>query len=260
MRVMLNAFPGGKTKALTMSYDDGPIHDKRLAGIFDANGIKGTFHINSGRIPFSAEEFREIYKNHEVSSHTVTHPFLELIPREEALNEMIEDRRALEKLAGYPVRGMSYPYGTYNNDVIALARAAGMEYSRTTVSTRSFNLPSDYLMWHPTCHHDGGAMELLDSFLKLNRASLNCFYVWGHSFEFANKNNWELIESFCDKAGNHDDIWYATNIEIVDYAKALKELRFSVDRKFVYNPTALDLWINVDNGSVKIESGKTVAL
>ena len=41
-------YPQGKMKALTMSYDDGTIHDRRLVEIFNAHGIKGTFHLNSG--------------------------------------------------------------------------------------------------------------------------------------------------------------------------------------------------------------------
>ena len=35
-------FPGGKAKALTMSYDDGKLQDKRLIGIFNKYGIKAT--------------------------------------------------------------------------------------------------------------------------------------------------------------------------------------------------------------------------
>lgn len=33
-------FPGGKAKALTMSYDDGKIQDERLVSIFNKYGIK----------------------------------------------------------------------------------------------------------------------------------------------------------------------------------------------------------------------------
>ena len=47
MRIRFQYYPGGKTKALTMSYDDGRIHDLRLLDIFNKYGIKGTFHLNS---------------------------------------------------------------------------------------------------------------------------------------------------------------------------------------------------------------------
>ena len=42
-------FPGGKAKALTMSYDDGKVQDRRLIDIFNKYGIKGTFNLNYGQ-------------------------------------------------------------------------------------------------------------------------------------------------------------------------------------------------------------------
>ena len=47
MKILADLYPGGKRAALTMSYDDGTIHDKRLVEIFNQNHIKGTFHLNS---------------------------------------------------------------------------------------------------------------------------------------------------------------------------------------------------------------------
>jgi hypothetical protein len=85
-------------------------------------------------------------------------------------------------------------------------------------------------------------------------------YVWGHSNEFDKDNNWALIESFCEIMSGKDDIWYATNIEIVDYMNALKQLRFSANLSMVYNPTALDLVISKDEKAVYIPAGKQISL
>ena len=41
-------FPGGKTKAVTFSYDDGIVSDKKLVKILNEYGMKGTFNVNSG--------------------------------------------------------------------------------------------------------------------------------------------------------------------------------------------------------------------
>jgi len=41
-------YPGGRFKALTMSYDDGRPQDRRLVELFNKYGIRGTFHLNSG--------------------------------------------------------------------------------------------------------------------------------------------------------------------------------------------------------------------
>ncbi|MEJ0000406.1 MAG: hypothetical protein WDO13_15365 [Verrucomicrobiota bacterium] len=65
--------------------------------------------------------------------------------------------------------------------------------------------------------------------LGLWRSQLRLLYVWGHSYEFDRDKNWELIEQFGAKVGGRDDIWYATNIEIVDYCEALRRVEFSAD-------------------------------
>ena len=41
-------YPGGLAKAITFSYDDGQVYDRRLIEIFNQAGFKGTFHLNSG--------------------------------------------------------------------------------------------------------------------------------------------------------------------------------------------------------------------
>ncbi|MCX7658361.1 MAG: polysaccharide deacetylase, partial [Oscillospiraceae bacterium] len=40
MDIKFDLFPEGKTKALTMSYDDGPVFDRRLVEIFNKYGIR----------------------------------------------------------------------------------------------------------------------------------------------------------------------------------------------------------------------------
>ena len=108
MRIRFNCYKDGKHKAMTMSYDDGQIHDLRLLDIFNQNGIKGTFHLNSGKLDDEAGKFLTSsdvatkFEGHEISVHSLTHPFLERISDEEVVNEILEDRKNLEALCGYP--------------------------------------------------------------------------------------------------------------------------------------------------------------
>ena len=51
-----------------------------------------------------------------------------------------------------------------------------------------------------------------------------------------------MIEEFAAFTGGHDDIWYATNIQIYDYVQAWQRLEFSVDGRQVHNPTATELY------------------
>ena len=41
-------FPGGKSKAFTLSYDDGVVQDRRLAALFRQYGLKCSFNLGSG--------------------------------------------------------------------------------------------------------------------------------------------------------------------------------------------------------------------
>lgn len=255
-------FPGGKHKALTMSYDDGKKEDRRLVDIFNRNGIKGTFHINSGikdnvRIPF--EEYRDLYAGHEIACHTLTHPTIGRCPMEEVVHEVLEDRKRLEKLTGAPVRGLSYPNGSYSEEIKRLLPSLGIRYSRIVGDSHDFALPTDYYEWKATCHHNHNLLEDGKRFVELNKKQyLYLMYVWGHSYEFTRDDNWEVMEQFCEMAGGRDDIWYATNIEFVDYMDMMQGLRFGADNTFVYNPYAACVYLSVNDKIVEVRGGELV--
>jgi hypothetical protein len=274
-------FPGGKLKALTLSYDDGVKQDQRLIDILNTHGIKATFNINSGLFAdtpgdrgnrMTRQEALETYANtpHEVAIHALTHPPLDKLPIPAMVMEVMEDRKNLEAMFGTIIRGMAYPQGTYNDAVVEALKSTGVVYSRTCISTHDFRLPTDWLRLTATCHHkDDRLFELADQFLtetpldlRINREPW-LFYLWGHSYEFdhnSERNNWNRIEQFAEKMGGHEDIWYATNIEIYDYVMALRALEFSADRSMVYNPTATDVWVRYNHESIKIPAGKLIRL
>lgn len=262
---ILLCYPEGKFKALTMSYDDGRNADKRLVSIFNKHGIKGTFHINAGLLGtndrLTAEEAVRLYEGHEVSAHTLTHPTIARCPKEQLVHEIMEDRKRLESLVGYTVRGMSYPNGSYNTRIKEMLPHLGIEYSRVVPTTGHFGLPDDWLEWKGTCHHKQNLMQHAEAFAELfKKQYLYLMYVWGHSYEFDNDNNWDVIERFCDYIGGRDDIWYATNIEIVDYFKAYEQLKFSASLDFVFNPTARTVWLSVGGDIVEVKGGAQVKL
>lgn len=253
-------FPGGRHKVLTMSYDDGRLEDRKLVTIFNRYGIKGTFHLNSGLLEdenrIQPEEWKELYQGHEVSCHTALHPTIARCPLPQVALQVLEDRRALERAVGYPVRGMSYPNGSYSKEIMDLLPSLGIEYSRVVGSTDDFSMPSDFLEWKATCHHNHNLLENGKKFINLTKTQyLYMMYVWGHSYEFPRDNNWEMMETFCEMAGGKDDIWYATNIEIVDYMRAAASLQFTVDGDRVYNPSSLPLWISVNETKMEIGGG-----
>lgn len=273
--IFKNCFPGGLHKAVTLSFDDGIRQDLRLMEVFRRYGMKATFNLNSGLSGkehdweyrgihvsrLSPDEIRENYGGFEIAVHTVHHPDLTTLSLEEIIREVFDDREALEGIAGYPVRGMAYPYGTYNENLIRVLHSLGICYSRTVKSTHGYEFPQNYLAWHPTCHYmEKEVPELIDRFLDLDNDRLSLFYLWGHSYELDGNDNWDLIEAFCRKFGEAEDIWRASNMEIYLYMQALDRLVVSCDQKMLFNPSALDLWVTADGETVKVEGGKTVHL
>lgn len=253
-------FPGGKHKALTMSYDDGKEEDRRLIDIFNRYGIKGTFHVNSGikddvRIP--VEEYRDLYQGHEIACHTLTHPTIARCPLTEVVDEVLEDRKKLEALMGVPIRGLSYPNGSYSEEIKRILPALGIKYSRIVGDSHGFALPDDLYEWLPTCHHNHDLLKDGKDFVELNKKQyLYLMYVWGHSYEFARDDNWNVIEEFCEMVGGREDTWYATNIEYVDYMEMAKGLQFAADNSFVYNPYVMSVWLSVNGEIREIKGGE----
>jgi hypothetical protein len=131
------------------------------------------------------------------------------------------------------------------------------------VSTGNFALPTDFLRWHPTCHHnDNRLMSLAKSFVEAPKQQKKAmlFYLWGHSYEFDGLNNWNVIEEFAQYIGGKDHIWYATNIEMIDYINAYRSLRFSADGTRVYNPTLIEVWFAEKGKLFSVAPGQTITI
>lgn len=271
-------YPGGRAKCLTLSYDDCVQQDMRLCALMRQYGIAGTFNVNSG-VYVSEDHVFEAGRVHrrmtkgqssetfgssplfEVATHGYTHPYLDKLPAAQTTFEVLADRRAIEAQFGTICRGHAYPYGTYDQQVMNCLRACGIVYARTIRDTGAFTLPEDFLQWHPTCHHDDPKLtELTDQFLAPVKKDSRLFYLWGHSFEFEENNNWQVIEDFFKKVAGQEDVWYATNIQIYDYVQAYRQLIWSADCGSVYNPTATDLWLQAGKVTLCVPAGKRVTL
>jgi peptidoglycan/xylan/chitin deacetylase (PgdA/CDA1 family) len=260
-------FPGGKSKALTMSYDDGRLQDERLLHIFNQYGIKGTFNLNYGLMDqpqrISKDKIRELYQGHEIATHTMTHPTIARCPLSQVAVEILEDRKGLEAITGSIVRGHAYPNGSYSPEIEELFSLLGIAYGRTVETKDDFALPENLMEWKATCHHnDPTLLKKAQWFLDFQKKQyLKLFYVWGHSYEFDNDQNWEVIEQFCAMMGGREDIWYATNGEIAEFIEVKNRLQFSASGEMVYNPSAASAWLAIDQDRiVEVKGGELVKL
>jgi peptidoglycan/xylan/chitin deacetylase (PgdA/CDA1 family) len=273
-------FPEGKSKAIILSFDDGTISDRRLVQLMNEYALKGTFHLNSNKLDtkgyLTKEEIKSLFLGHEVSVHSANHPGLSGMSKIDIINEVIEDRKELEKLTGNIIRGMAYPFGSYDNLVVETISDLAIEYARTVADTYNFSIPKNFLMWHPSIHQFGKA------FFKPNdeandKKELNSFYslvydflkadsialldVWGHSWENnGDGNRWVEMEKFFKLISRNNDIFYTTQIYLVDYINAYKNLKFSVDKTMIENHSAIDVYIKLESKSYKIPAGSIIKI
>lgn len=278
MDEMYLRFPEGRKKAFTISYDDNVTQDERLIQLMEQYGIKGTFNIipnwfaredavfpeGETYINVTEKKALEIYDNEliEVANHGFNHTKMSTLPAVMLMDDIVKCRQKLEKMYHRIVTGFAYPYGWYNGELMKVLEGAGIAYARTVCSTYQFSLPENWLELNPTCHHaDEHLSGLTERFLNDEvRENPYMFYVWGHTFEFDQQDNWEIIETLFSKVSGKKEIWYATNGEICDYHNAYKKLVFSADGSRIYNPSATELWAEIDRKTIALPAGKVTCL
>ncbi|WP_394792996.1 polysaccharide deacetylase family protein [Armatimonas sp.] len=65
-------------------------------------------------------------------THTATHPKLDQLPSDTAREEIVRGKQQLEEKLQRPVHHFCYPYGHFNDSVVALVREAGFVTATTT--------------------------------------------------------------------------------------------------------------------------------
>jgi len=267
-------WPQGLRMALTSDWDDGTEYDRRLVAILNRFGLKGSFNLCSGKFGqdsqqsgwktyIIAEEVAGLYQGHEVCSHTVNHFRTWSLPVDQLRWEILEDRRRLEAVAGYPVRGFVMPFGwkTGYDWCKEFVRNCGFKYLRHTESMPQFDLPGDFLDWKPTCHCGDDLKKHWATFLDRNKDQPGqLFNVFGHSYEFEDDLGWDSIEAFAVLAGGTPGVWHATKGEIYDYVSAWRCLDWSMDGTLVRNPSAAPVWFLHSAQVFKVEGGQLLHL
>ena len=261
------AFPGGRYKALVMSYDDGNVQDEQLIGLFEQYGIRGTFHLNSGlmsqvdKIP--ASEVAAVYAGHEVSAHSATHPYLDSLDAAALEQEIRGDQQALEALVGYPVRGLSYPFGSYSDTLLSLLPGWGFSYGRVVPSTGDFRLPNDLLLWRGSCHHTD-ALGLGNALVAHNASDLALLFVWGHSWELGRRSGLTTAgatwKRFVRRWAIAATLGMRRQPRLPTYVLAMRSAEFSLLGDWVRNSSGQSLWVEKDGQPVEVLAGETLAL
>ena len=264
-------YPGFKTRAVTLSYDDGAGSDRKMVEILNRYGMKCTFNLNPCSMKQDANyvqphELAELYSGHEIAAHGFTHPHLHDLDLGGVAYQIVKCREALEAASGRLVQGFAYPFGLVETKgLVECIENCGIRYARTADATEKFKLPIDFMRWAPTCHHASPRLPaLIDAFLTPDDASRAwrvrplLMFIWGHSYEF--KDKWEKLEEICQRLGGRDEIWYVTNGAFVDYLSAFRALRRSANGQILYNPTDIDIYVHAAGKDIILPKGETITI
>ena len=272
-RIELARFPGGRRVALTTSFDDGHVYDRRIVEAFNAWGLKGTFNLNSaflardgiqvsggGLEHIDASEVCGLYAGHEVASHTCTHPHLTQLDSAQIALEVLTDRQALEDLVGYAVRGFAYPFGAHDARVMDCLRALGLTYARTCVGSDNCFPPQDPMAWGATAHQFGSEQNMIQRFDQCcaDPYFYGAIHLWGHGFEFERRNDWAALDRIYKPLSGRSEVWYCTNLQLFDYEAARQRVVIAANRRTAFNPSANPVTLRVDGKLLELSPGATM--
>lgn len=217
-------------KYLVFSIDDGTVFDKKSIEIFDKYGVHATFNLNSGmddfvwyfndEIPIRRLILKDnvaLYKNHEVASHSLTHPYLDSCDEQEVIRQVNEDINNLENIFHRKITSFATPFRTSGNrETDIIKNNCSVNNIRISCVDESMEVPSDLYNIKITALDINRAFELLPEFLNRKEG---VFIYAGHSYDFEVKTSFERLEEFIKEVLKHDDIKIVTMSELVDILK-----------------------------------------
>lgn len=195
-------------KYFILSIDDGTVYDEKVIPILNRHHIKGTFNLNSGLDDFvwynegrpvrrlSLPRAVVLYQNHEIASHSLTHPHLTQCNDDHIGYEVGVDKENLERIFARPVTSFAFPFEDYDDRCINRIRAIdGFTAIRVSEIDPSFRFPSDPCHIKITSLDVNEALTLFPRFLEDKDAELFVFVSHGYDFEF--NGTYDALERLC---------------------------------------------------------------
>ena len=174
-------------------------------------------------------------------------------------------KRELEKIFGQgSVQGFVWPYARQENSKI-IAYLESQYYGMRTAGIRygygetTFDLPEDWTNWAINTRHNNllQRAKLFEAYPDDGRLKWLVFGV--HSHDFERDGTWDELAAFAEQYGNRpEDFWYASNIEVFQYADAVRAV--TVHDGKITNPSDLTLYTKVNDRRVILPPNSTTRL
>lgn len=267
---MKRRYPEGRRKAFNITYDDGVEQDIPFIEMMNRYGLKGTFNLNSqlmydrfqwiheSGLPvrrLGPEQTRHLYDGHEVASHTLTHPWLDHLTREELLYQMGKDKAQLEAHFEREVCGFAAPFDYFSPLVAQCAEELGFEYARTSNVTGHYTpCHENFYLSSGFYHIMPGLREYVDQFLKCDEELALCHIV-GHSYDLEVLNLWDTMDGILRDVSACPDVWSCTTLELVRYINAMDKA--IITETSLHNGSDIPLWFSIDGKTHELLPGET---
>jgi peptidoglycan/xylan/chitin deacetylase (PgdA/CDA1 family) len=137
---IMDDFGGGPVQApqqtlVSLTFDDAKGDQSVVQSMLAAEGMHGTFYVNSGNIGSSPSylgwaQLQSLQSaGNEIAGHTVNHVDLTTVSLTEAQRQVCQDRRALMS-QGLTVTDFAYPYGAANSNTDPIVQGCGYNSGR----------------------------------------------------------------------------------------------------------------------------------
>ncbi|HTW57376.1 MAG TPA: polysaccharide deacetylase family protein [Terriglobales bacterium] len=238
-----NAGREKKEKYVTISVDDGHPTDLRTVDLLHKYGLTATFYVpgtNHERAVMTPSEVRDLDRQFEVGSHTMSHIRLTWMPAAKARQEVIDGKKFSEDTLGHEVVAFCYPGGKFNRRIERFVEEAGFLAGRTCryflndypknpfswdISTYANTYPAYVQVRHCLMEANfAGAYKYLTTFkarvpwvdqfvCALEDVSRNggMAHLYFHSWEIEQNGEWDKLEGLFKVIAQYSDLKPVTN-------------------------------------------------
>jgi peptidoglycan/xylan/chitin deacetylase (PgdA/CDA1 family) len=165
-------------KAIALTFDDGPnpATTSTILAALKENKGHATFFVLGSRVQYYPGMLADILKSgNEIGNHSYNHPLLTRLPLNEAVKQVKDTQKLIEKASGYTPTHFRPPYGGTNPDI---NQAVGMNVSLWDVDPEDWKIRNSQQITNHVLSHaaDGKTVLMHDIYDSSARAAVKIIH------------------------------------------------------------------------------------
>ncbi|MGL6259265.1 polysaccharide deacetylase family protein [Vibrio sp. WXL210] len=187
-------------------WDDGLVSDIRLTELLRSFDAKATFNLcrdfhhqqrrvmwryqENDVVVLASHELLDVYGGFCVANHSLSHPCLTDLSRDEIHRQVTDNKHWLEDTFCRSIEGFCYPFGAHDQTTQQIVVESGHRYARTVSQQIIPFSQQDPFVLSPSCHFlDPDFWHYYEQAVEVG-----VFYFWGHSYELLSEAMWQQFE------------------------------------------------------------------